>query len=134
MKSNNLSFLFSFKGKSSLLPALLIADGYDKVFVTQPRRFPCQSVSERVNETILTDLNQSKSNLAGWAVSGEVQNRTASIVYLTDRLLKEILLQDSNFLHENIRVKKSIIFFIDEAHERSINIDLCLSFFGSKIN
>ena len=29
-------------GKSTLLPALLVAEGYDKVIVTQPRLLPCQ--------------------------------------------------------------------------------------------
>ncbi|CAF3892486.1 unnamed protein product, partial [Rotaria sp. Silwood1] len=39
-------------GKSSLLPALLIAEGYEKVIVTQPRRLPCTAICNRVNETM----------------------------------------------------------------------------------
>ncbi|CAF4108149.1 unnamed protein product, partial [Rotaria sordida] len=49
------------------------------------------------------------------------------ILYLTAGLLKECLLYDENFLSINISVQKSIVLFIDEIHERSINIDLCLA-------
>ena len=110
-----------------MLPPLLIAEGYDKVIVTQPRRFPCTSVSERVNSTIKTDINDASTNLAGWAVSGDEHNRNAQILYLTDGLLKETLLYDENFITTQTKVKKSVVFFIDEVHERSVNIDLCLA-------
>jgi predicted GTPase len=109
-------------GKSSLLPALLIAEDYEKVIVTQPRRLPCQSISRRVNETMTT--NQNNQKLAGWAVSGDERDVKARILYLTDGLLKERLIHDENLIPNST---KSIIFFIDEVHERSINIDLCLA-------
>jgi hypothetical protein len=114
-------------GKSTLLPALLIAEGYDKVIVTQPRRLPCNLIAERVNETMTTDTNPHVEKLAGWAVSGAEKNSRAKILYLTDGLLKERLLYDENFLPTNISVNKSIVLFIDEVHERSVNIDLCLA-------
>jgi HrpA-like RNA helicase len=114
-------------GKSSLLPALLIAEGYDKVIVTQPRRLPCTSLSQRVNETMTSDTNSNAEKVAGWAVSGDEENPRSKIVYLTDGLLKERLLYDENFLPINISVNKSIVLFIDEVHERSVNIDLCLA-------
>ncbi len=113
-------------GKSTLLPALLIAEGYDKVIVTQPRRLPCNLISERVNQTMTTDTNPHVEKLAGWAVSGAEKNSRAKILYLTDGLLKERLVYDENFLPINIPVNKSIVLFIDEVHERSVNIDLCL--------
>jgi len=114
-------------GKSTLLPALLIAEGYDRVIVTQPRRLPCQLISKRVNETMKIDIGKSKKELAGWAVSGIERNPQGKVLYLTDGLLKERLLYDKNFVTENTSVKKSIVFFIDEVHERSVNIDLCLA-------
>jgi HrpA-like RNA helicase len=45
---------------------------------------------------------------------------------LTDGLLKERLLHDENLITNQTKTTKPIIFFIDEVHERSINIDLCL--------
>ena len=114
-------------GKSTLLPALLIAEGYDKVIVTQPRRLPCKLISKRVNETMTIDTNHHAEKLAGWAVSGAERNPQAKILYLTDGLLKERLLYDENFITNNTQLNKSIVFFIDEVHERSVNIDLCLA-------
>ena len=117
--------MFLLPGKSTLLPALLIAEGYDRVLVTQPRRLPCTSISRRVNATMTTQKDRSK--IAGWAVSGAEDNAQARILYLTDGLLKERLLYDQNFITSQTRVKRAIVLFIDEVHERSVNIDLCLA-------
>ena len=125
--ASDLLFVVISIGKSTLLPALLIAEGYDKVLVTQPRRFPCTSVSNRVNDTIKTDISDTSEQLAGWAISGEESNPTAPILYLTDGLLKENLLNNENLISIETRVKRATVFFIDEVHERSINIDLCLA-------
>ncbi|CAF3353058.1 unnamed protein product [Rotaria sp. Silwood1] len=114
-------------GKSTLLPALLIAEGYDKVIVTQPRRLPCSLISDRVNKTMTTDTSPNAEKLAGWAVSGDERNSRAKILYLTDGLLKERLLNDEHFITNNTSVNRSIVFFVDEVHERSVNIDLCLA-------
>ncbi len=102
---------------------MLVAEGYDKIIVTQPRRLPCASISERVNSMINDDIS-------GWAVSGVERNVQAKILYVTDGLLKERLMNDENFITKNTTLNKSVIFFIDEVHERSINIDLCLALFA----
>ena len=115
-------------GKSTLLPALLVAEGYDKVIVTQPRRLPCQLICKRVNETMMIDVGSQAKKLAGWAVSGADRNPEAKVLYLTDGLLKERLLYDEDFLTMHTQLNKSVVFFIDEVHERSVNIDLCLAF------
>ena len=107
-------------GKSTLLPPLLIAEGYEKVIVTQPRRLPCNMISERVNSIIYSDLS-------GWAVSGAEANVNAKIVFVTDGLFKERLLNDTNFITEQTKLDKPVVIFIDEVHERSVNIDLCLA-------
>ena len=114
-------------GKSTLLPALLVAEGYDKVIVTQPRRLPCQLICQRVNATMTPEVGNSTEKLAGWAVSGSERNPQAKVLYLTDGLLKERLLYDDNFLTNHTQLNKSVVFFIDEVHERSVNIDLCLA-------
>ena len=111
-----------------MLPALLIAEGYDKVIVTQPRRLPCQLICNRVNQTMMIERDKKKSEvLAGWAVSGTERHPDARVLYLTDGLLKERLLYDSNLITTNTQLNKSVVFFIDEVHERSVNIDLCLA-------
>jgi hypothetical protein len=38
-------------GKSTVLPALLYAAGFNKIVVTQPRRLPCRSIAHRVGST-----------------------------------------------------------------------------------
>ncbi|CAF1052050.1 unnamed protein product [Rotaria sordida] len=114
-------------GKSSLLPALLAAEGYDKIIVTQPRRLPCTLICNRVNATMTPVTDQFSPQIAGWAVSGAESNQNAKILYLTDGLLKERLLYDENFITRDTQLNKSIIFFLDEVHERSVNIDHCLA-------
>ncbi|CAF3996940.1 unnamed protein product [Rotaria sordida] len=109
-------------GKSTLMPALLAADNYDKIFVTQPRRLPCNLLSSRVNSCI--------TSISGWAVSGSRSTSAthSPILYLTDGLLKEYLLyRENDILRQANRAHRGIIFFVDEVHERSINIDLCLA-------
>ncbi|CAF1039221.1 unnamed protein product [Didymodactylos carnosus] len=107
-------------GKSTMLPALLMANGYEKIIVTQPRRLPCQLLSNHVNSKI--------AGITGWAVSGIQCSADSPIIYLTDGLLKEYLLFNEKLLLKRInKTKKGFVFFIDEVHERSINIDLCLA-------
>lgn len=84
-------------------------------------------ISEYVNETIETDTTKTEHGLSGWAVSGKEENANAKILYLTDGLLKEYLLHDEDFITTHTAVNKYIVFFIDEVHERSVNIDLCLA-------
>ncbi|CAF4138931.1 unnamed protein product [Rotaria sp. Silwood2] len=115
-------------GKSSLLPVLLTAEGYEKVIVTQPRRLLCTAICDRVNETMTT--NRDRFKIAGWAVSGAQSNANARILYLTDGLLKERLLNDENLIRNQPNNNKPIVFFVDEVHERSVNIDLCLALFA----
>ncbi|CAM4754601.1 unnamed protein product [Rotaria magnacalcarata] len=114
-------------GKSTLLPGLLAAEGYDKIIVTQPRRLPCMLISERVNTTMTMVNDPNSQQLAGWAVAGAENNQNAKVIYLTDGLLKERLLHDENFITKDTHLNRSIVFFIDEVHERSVNIDHCLA-------
>ena len=65
--------------------------------------------------------------LAGWAVSGAEKNPNAKVLYLTDGLLKERLLYDESFITKDTQLNKSVVFFLDEVHERSTNIDHCLA-------
>lgn len=109
-------------GKSTLVPSLLAAAGYDRIFVTQPRRLACNSISSRVNETV--------GEISGWAVSGarSKNEENTSIVYLTDGLLKEYLqFHEDKLISDALSSNLGFVFFIDEVHERSSNIDMCLA-------
>ncbi|CAF1341299.1 unnamed protein product, partial [Didymodactylos carnosus] len=90
--------------KSTLLSPLLIAEGYDNVIITQPRRLPCNMISERLNSTIYSDLS-------GWAINGAESNVKAKMVFLTDGLLRERFMNDTNFITEEIKLNKSVVFY-----------------------
>ncbi|CAM4837160.1 unnamed protein product [Rotaria magnacalcarata] len=110
-------------GKSTLLPALLAADGYEKIIVTQPRRLACNSISDRVNKTI--------GKISSWAVAGarSKNDHNTHIMYLTDGLLTQYLqYNEGKIISEAANCVRGTVFFIDEVHERSVNIDLCLAF------
>lgn len=113
-------------GKSTLVPALLAADGYNMVFVTQPRRLACSSIAARVNTTM--------GRIAAWAVAGTRSNIDCNtrLMYVTDGLLRQLLqFFEVELLDEAFLSSRGIIFFIDEVHERSISIDLCLAFLAN---
>ena len=76
---------------------------------------------------MLADIGSGTNRLAGWCVSNAGSNQNAKVLYLTDGLLKERLLKDDNFITAHTQLHKSVVFFIDEVHERSVNIDLCLA-------
>ena len=71
--------------------------------------------------------NEDGERMAGWAVSGAEKDVNSAILYLTDGLLREQLLHDENLITDKTKLNKSVVFFLDEVHERSINIDLCLA-------
>ncbi|CAF2062912.1 unnamed protein product [Rotaria magnacalcarata] len=111
-------------GKSTILPLLLTAHGYDKILVTQPRRLACNLLSTRVNDKV-------KKRISGWAVAGvrSKKDSNTQIIYLTDGLLRtELQLSEGNIFNLVEECKQGIVYFIDEVHERSINIDLCVAF------
>ena len=86
--------------------------------VTQPRRLPCVSVSRRINQVTGMDI-------AGWKYAGAEHNARNPILFITDGLLKEKLLRDAAFLASNNG--KRLVIFLDEVHERGINVDLTLA-------
>ena len=109
-------------GKSTLLPALLIAEGYAKVIVAQPRDLTCQLICRHVNKTMLLDKEPiANKKLAGLVINNIEKNPQGKVLYITDSLLKEYLINNHTTLD------KSVVFIIDQVHERSIDIDLCLA-------
>jgi HrpA-like RNA helicase len=55
------------QGKSTLIPPLLLAFGFKKILVTQPRRMPCKLICKRVQKTF-------GEQICGWKVAGAGKN------------------------------------------------------------
>jgi hypothetical protein len=107
-------------GKSTLVPALLIGAGVaSRVAVTQPRRLPCRQVCERVASVYGDDF-------CGYEVAGVAHNATASVVYLTDGLLRARLTRASASVNYDVVV-------LDELHERGAQSDLCLLLLAERV-
>ena len=106
-------------GKTTQLPKLCLklGRGVEKQIVhTQPRRLAARSVANRIAEELQTDLG----DLCGYQVRFERQSsENTSIKLVTDGLLL------AEFRDDPLLERYDTII-IDEAHERSLNIDFLL--------
>lgn len=64
-----------------MLPPYLIAMGYDRVVVTQPRRLPCSMICKRIKKTHSDDL-------VGFSYAGECNGPENPLHFTTDGFLK----------------------------------------------
>lgn len=108
-------------GKTTQLPKMCLAMGlaeHGMIGHTQPRRIAARSVAERVAE----ELGQQIGSTVGYQVrfTSEVSDDTRLKVMTDGILLAEIQ-------HDPVLSKYSVII-IDEAHERSLNIDFLLGY------
>jgi len=110
-------------GKTTQLPKILLERGLEKgapprIGHTQPRRIAARSVATRIAE----ELGTERGDLVGYKVRfHEESSRRTAIKLMTDG----ILLAETQGDRE-LRQYDSII--IDEAHERSLNIDFLLGY------
>ncbi len=108
-------------GKTTQLPKLCLELGFGRkglIGHTQPRRIAARSVSERIAD----ELGTSVGDLVGYTVrfTDEVSENTAVKVMTDGILLAEI---------RNDRLLRNYdVIIIDEAHERSLNIDFLLGY------
>lgn len=108
-------------GKTTCLPPLLLElrnelDLGGKVGITQPRRIATQSVTERVSDMMGTEVGDT----VGYHIRfDDNTSENTDITFMTDGILLRKI-QFDPYLTE------FSIIMIDEAHERSLNIDLCL--------
>ena len=106
-------------GKTTQLPKLCLklGRGQDKQIVhTQPRRLAARSVATRIADELKTDLG----DLVGYQVRFERHSSDATCIKLvTDGLLL------AEFRDDPLLMRYDTII-IDEAHERSLNIDFLL--------
>lgn len=106
-------------GKTTQIPKICLQAGrgvFGRIGCTQPRRLAARSVAERIAE----ELGSSIGQLVGYQVRFHDQVHQQSLIkVMTDGiLLAEI--QNDPFLNQYDTI------IIDEAHERSINIDFLL--------
>ncbi|MGP1529861.1 MAG: helicase-related protein [Treponema sp.] len=106
-------------GKTTQLPIILYEAGYAQtgmIGVTQPRRIAALSVSE----FIAKQLNVTLSELVGYKMRFEDHTSAETkIKIMTDGILLQELKLDP-------WLSKYSVIMIDEAHERSLNIDFIL--------
>jgi len=108
-------------GKSTQLPKICLALGrgvYGKIGHTQPRRIAARSLAARISEELGREL--------GGAVGFKVRfhdrvNRESHVKLVTDGMLLAEVQQD-RWLNEYDTL------IVDEAHERSLNIDFLLGY------
>ncbi|MCT1606951.1 ATP-dependent RNA helicase HrpA [Nesterenkonia massiliensis] len=108
-------------GKTTQLPKMLLELGLAQqglIGHTQPRRLAARSVAERLAEELKTQIGQT----VGYQVrfTAEVGKDT-SVKLMTDGILLAEIQRDP-------MLKKYSAIIIDEAHERSLNIDVILGY------
>jgi len=108
-------------GKSTRLPQLCLEAGRGQrglIGCTQPRRIAARSVARRVAEEMQTELGQA----VGFQVRfNEKLSADSYIKFMTDGIaLAEI--------HHDRQLDQYDTLIIDEAHERSLNIDFLLGY------
>ncbi|MGM0417644.1 MAG: ATP-dependent RNA helicase HrpA, partial [Thermodesulfobacteriota bacterium] len=108
-------------GKTTQIPKLCIEAGLGikgDIACTQPRRIAAVSVAQRISE----ELGQNTGETAGYKVRfNEVTGKNTIIKIMTDGILLAETLSD-RFLNSYDTI------IVDEAHERSLNIDFILGF------
>ena len=108
-------------GKSTQLPKMCLELGLGEagwIGHTQPRRIAARSIAERVSEELEDELG----GLVGYKVrfTDQVSAKT-SIKVMTDGILLAEMQHDR-------KLSKYSVIIIDEAHERSLNIDFLLGY------
>lgn len=106
-------------GKTTQIPVILHEAGYSDngvIAVTQPRRIAALSVSEFISK----QLGTSYPGLVGYKMRFEDKtDLTTKIKIMTDGILLQEMKLDP-------MMKKYSVIMVDEAHERSLNIDFVL--------
>ncbi len=108
-------------GKTTQLPRICLEMGFakkGKIAVTQPRRIAATSTAKRVAEEESSPLGQKVGYKIRFA---EKSSDNTEILFMTDGMLLNELSHD-----KNLSAYSTII--IDEAHERSLNIDFLLGY------
>ena len=105
-------------GKTTQLPKMCLELGRKSIAHTQPRRIAARSVAERIAEEVGVELG----TLVGYQVRFTDKSAAETRVkVMTDGILLNALQRDR-------LLKQYDTIIIDEAHERSLNIDFLLGY------
>ncbi|MCW3157855.1 ATP-dependent RNA helicase HrpA [Micropruina sonneratiae] len=105
-------------GKTTQLPKLCLAAGRERVGHTQPRRIAARSLAERIAEEVGTPLGE----VVGYQVRFTAKTtRQTRVKVMTDGILLAEIGHDRD-------LRRYDTLIIDEAHERSLNIDFLLGY------
>ncbi|WP_311259715.1 ATP-dependent RNA helicase HrpA [Microbacterium sp. WCS2018Hpa-9] len=105
-------------GKTTQLPKICLDLGRERIAHTQPRRLAARTIAERVAEELQVELG----TLVGYKVrfTDKVSDETR-VALMTDGILL-------NEIHRDRLLTRYDTIIIDEAHERSLNVDFLLGY------
>ena len=105
-------------GKTTQIPKMCLELGRTSIAHTQPRRIAARAVAERISEELAVELG----GLVGYQVRFTDQaGPETKVKVMTDGILLNALQRDR-------QLKQYDTIIIDEAHERSLNIDFLLGY------
>ncbi|MEJ3405124.1 ATP-dependent RNA helicase HrpA [Rathayibacter sp. YIM 133350] len=105
-------------GKTTQLPKICLELGRTSIGHTQPRRLAARTIAERVAEELGSELGA----LVGYQVRfTDKASAETRIKLMTDGILL-------NEMHHDRLLRRYDTIIIDEAHERSLNIDFLLGY------
>lgn len=105
-------------GKTTQIPKMCLELGRTSIAHTQPRRIAARAVAERIAEELKVELG----GLVGYQVRfTDKAGANTKVKVMTDGILLNAIQR-----HRNLEPYDTII--IDEAHERSLNIDFLLGY------
>ena len=105
-------------GKTTQLPKLCLQLGRTRIAHTQPRRLAARTVAERIAEELGVELGDEVGYQVRFTRKAQ---RSTALTVMTDGILLAAVSHD-----RDLRAWDTII--IDEAHERSLNIDFLLGY------
>ncbi|WOF24300.1 ATP-dependent RNA helicase HrpA [Microbacterium betulae] len=105
-------------GKTTQLPKIALELGRTSIAHTQPRRLAARTIAERVAEELRVELG----GLVGYKVRFTDQvSASTRIALMTDGILL-------NEIHRDRKLSRYDTIIVDEAHERSLNVDFLLGY------
>lgn len=105
-------------GKTTQLPKIALELGRERIAHTQPRRLAARTIAERVAEELQVELG----TLVGYKVRfTDKVSESTRIALMTDGILL-------NEIHRDRLLTRYDTIIIDEAHERSLNVDFLLGY------
>jgi len=105
-------------GKTTQLPKICLELGRESIAHTQPRRIAARTIAERIAD----ELGSEVGDLVGYQVRfTDKVSESTRVKIMTDGILL-------NEIHRDRELRRYDTIIIDEAHERSLNIDFLLGY------